>query len=267
MYSLRKFPGRTGIIGKPLPAPFPSFEMHKVTFRYGATSMIAGRPGSFKSVLALNIMVQWAKAGKSVLYFSADSDEFVVFMRVGAMLTGDSTDVVEGNLIRGNFASYTGAMSQLGHSLFVYQQSDVDEIASHMATFEHLFGAYPDAVFIDNLLNCVDSGEEWQQMLTVTKELDGMARETQSHICILHHTSEAVGVAGDPPPSWAVQGKITQIPRLVLTVAASGMGLYWSCVKNTNGPQDPTGRIVYQFLVNPSMRIDDVSFDVEMGQL
>src|ERR1035438_3939122 len=57
MYSLRKFNGRTGNIGQALPDVFPSFALARITFRQGATSMIAGPPGSFKSVTALNLII------------------------------------------------------------------------------------------------------------------------------------------------------------------------------------------------------------------
>ncbi len=53
MYAPDKYVRRIGNIGSPLPPPFFSLETHRIQFRRGATSMIAGTPGSCKTVLAL----------------------------------------------------------------------------------------------------------------------------------------------------------------------------------------------------------------------
>jgi RecA-family ATPase len=264
MYSLRKFASRTGKIGRPLPDPFPSFALHRITFRHGATSMIAGNPGSFKSVLALNMLTFWARAGKTGLYFSADSDEFTVARRVGAMLTGDADFAVEQNMTNSRVGRYVDAISEsLGSVHFYYKSTDMDGITATMRTFEAVYGAYPDFVVVDNLMDYVDAAGEWELMRTMTRDLDILARETKSHICILHHTSESAAPPGVVPPSRAVQGKVTQKARLVLTVAAIGTGLQLACVKNTNGPQDPTAKNVLTFFVQPSLRVEDISFRLE----
>lgn len=261
MYSLRKFASRTGVMGKALPDPFPSFGAWRMTFRHGATSMIAGNPGSFKSVLALNMLTYWAQCGLSGLYFSADSDEYTVARRVGAMITGDSDQTVEINMERGELRRYADAIGgSLQSTEFVYESLDMDGIAASVQTFESVYGDYPDVVFIDNLMDYVESADEWGLMRAMTRDLDVLARKTESHICALHHTSESVALPGAPPPSKAVQGKVTQKARLVLTVAAVGMNLLVACVKNTNGPQDPTGRNFLNFYVQPSLRVEDVSF-------
>jgi hypothetical protein len=261
VYSLRRFAGRTGSLGQPLPDPFESFSFHRITFRQGATSMIAGAPGSFKSVLALNMLAHWAKAGKSALYFSADSDEFTVAKRIGGILTDEATESVELQMQKGNTERYIQAMGALEATQFVYTQSDIEAISVNLRAFEVVYGAFPDVVFVDNLIDTVEDPTDWGGMIQCIKELDGLARETQSHICVLHHASEswAQGNPGKPPPSWAIQGKVNQIPRLVLTTAALGLALSVACVKNTNGPQDPTARIILPFLVQPSMRVDDIS--------
>ena len=266
MYSLRKFNGRTGNIGQPLPDVFPSFALARITFRQGATSMIAGPPGSFKSVTALNLMVSWAMAGKSILYFSADSDEFTVAKRVCGILTGDDSDTFEANANSGHVERYESVLASLDQVQFVYKQPDMDSIGRHVAAFEAVHGAYPDVIFVDNLIDTVEDPTDWGGMIAMIRDLDGMARETQAHICILHHASEEWSKShpSQPPPSWAIQGKVTQLSRLVLTVANSGMALYLACVKNTNGPQDREARVILQFLVGPNMRVEDVSFRRDM---
>lgn len=266
MYSLRRFPGRTGTLGTPLPDPFPSFALHRVIFRYGGVSMIAGAPGSFKSVLALNMFTEWATQGLCGLYFSADSDEFTVAKRLSGIVTGDSSDYVESKLAKGWSQTYTDALGKIDEcTRVVYSQCDVDDIALHMRAFEAVYGCFPGHVFVDNLIDTIDDPTDWGGMIQVLRDLDGLARETQAHICVLHHASEAWAKdnPGRPPPSWAIQGKVTQIPRLALTVGAMGLALSVACVKNTNGPADPTARMTMPFLVQPSMRVDDIGYQME----
>ena len=83
MYSPKRFAGRIGNIGRKLPDPFNSLGRENIHFRRGSTVMIAGKPGAFKTVVALNMVAKWAEHGTSVLYFSADGDEFTVVRRLG----------------------------------------------------------------------------------------------------------------------------------------------------------------------------------------
>ena len=53
------------------------------------------------------------------------------------------------------------------------------------------------------------------------------------------------------------QGKVTQIPRLVLTTAANYQDMLVCCVKNTNGPQDPDAKNPMSFEVGNSLRVQD----------
>src|SRR5450755_1703584 len=120
MYSLRKISSRGGMIGQPLPDPFRAFATNKIQFRYGGTSMIAGAPGCFKSVIALNLLSKWETMGLDSLYFSADSDEMTVWKRMAGIRTGDSVDLIEDTYINGNPAKYN--LAQPEYSRFVYSQ-------------------------------------------------------------------------------------------------------------------------------------------------
>jgi hypothetical protein len=259
MYAIRKFAGRTGGIGTALPDPFGMMGQSRVKFRLGGTSMIAGAPGSFKSVFALNLLTKWAETN-SILYFSFDSDEFTVAKRLSAILTDDDTDTVERDLTRNG--RYTAALARVNSASFVYRNFDLSGIEHHLGAFEAVHGAYPDIVFVDNLINTVDDPTDWGGMINVTKQLDILARETRSHVCVLHHASESWAQynPGMPPPSWAIQGKVNQIPRLVLTLACQGNLLRVACTKNTNGPQSPNASDYMSFTVQPSLRVDPFEY-------
>lgn len=261
MYSLAKFASRGRPLRRPLPDPYGVFALRNIRFRPGATSMIAGKPGSFKSVLALNLLARWAKADQSAVYFSADSDEYTVARRMAGILTGASPEKIEMDFLAGNYAAYMGALESLGNVRFEYRTLDIDEIAERLAAYETVHGDFPDVVFIDNLMNYVESAGEWERMRDMTRELDALARETKSHICVLHHASEGYGDPYLPPARTAVQGKVTQLARLVLTVGANGNVLLVACVKNTNGPQDAGADPMkcMRFQIEPSLSVMDVA--------
>lgn len=236
---------------------FSSFESQKVKFRHAATAMIAGAPGSYKSILTLNLAVGWARQGQKVLYFAGDVDEFTVIVRLSGILTGDTMEKAEGNILKKRTQEYVKALRRVGHLAFEYDKMDMDGIVTHVNAFEAVYGDFPDVIVIDSLLSYVDSAGEWECMRETSKQLDTLARETKAHIIIDHHTSETVGYR-QPPARDKVQGKITQVPRMVITVAAVDNVLHWSCVKNTHGPQHPEAEVVFDFLIEPSMRVVEV---------
>ena len=259
MYSLAKFHTRSGNIGKPLPTPFDVFDFERIKFRHGATSMIAGQPGSFKSVFALNMLTRWARMGQTAIYFSADSDEFTVARRCAGIMLDVDQATVEAELTRMNpaWGKYIDSLTSLGDARFEYRAMDIDKIAERLASFEQVYGDYPSAVFIDNLINYAESATDWGEMIDFIGELDALARETRAHICILHHASEGGVKAGAPVPRRDIQGKVTQLPRLVLTTASEGPHLIVACVKNTNGPQYPNADHWMDFVIRPSLQVEE----------
>ena len=219
--------------------------------------MIAGKPGAFKSILALNMLKYWTNSGFSAVYFSADSDEHTVARRLSGIITGTISDTINADFEAGRFRDYMPALESLGIARFEYRALDMEGIAERLAAYEAVYGDFPAIVFIDNLINFSPTSDDWGAMRDMTTELDALARETKSHICVLHHASESWGRAADPVPRAAIQGKITQIPRTVLTCAADGLMLKVCCVKNTNGPQFPDANRWMNFTVQPSLEITD----------
>jgi AAA domain len=265
VYSPAKFPARIGNIGSALPDPFNVFGANQIHFRHGATSMIAGAPGSFKSILALNMLAEWARLGIGVMYFSADSDEFTVIKRLSAILTGDNLDTVEGRILRRQTGRYVAALRKVDSVQFEYEQMDMATIANRVKSYEQIYGSPPDVIFVDNLIDFVDSPDDWGGMLIMTRELDALAKEIKAHVVVLHHAKLRMAETskrpefGRPPADYEIQGKITQIPRLVLTVAAENLSLKLSCVKNTNGPQTRDASLSWGFQVRTNMRLADIS--------
>ena len=259
MYALSKYHTRVGRIGTPLPPPYTSLESQKVKFRRGGTSLIAGQPGAFKSVFALNMLAHWAKCGMTSVYFSADSDEYTVARRMTGILSGQDMDAVEAMFKAKDYSHILPLLESLDKARFEYRALDVDGIADRLAAYEVVHGDFPDVVFVDNLINFAPSSQDWGAMIDFQNEMDAMAREFKSHICILHHVTDGFP-SGVPVPRSAIQGKVTQIPRLVLTVAAAGMQISVTCVKNTNGPQYPNADKWMNFQVHNSLQVEDMEY-------
>lgn len=262
MYSLKRSATRTGQLGKPLPIQFGTWDTAQVQFRRGATSMIAGIPGSFKSVLALNMAAWWAsRQHLSVLYFSADSDEYTVRRRVTGIITGNSQARIETSM-DANPHFCDAELSKLGNIEWVYDRMNAEGVKDHIEAFEVVYGAYPEAVFVDNLIDFAESPDDWAGMLLFIREMDAVARKTKAHICILHHAKIRTENkrSGWPPGDWEVTGKVTQLSRMVITVASEGRYLYWAPIKNTSGPQDREANMRYGFFVKESMRIKDTGY-------
>lgn len=268
MYSPHRFGDRVGNIGQPLPHPFKCLETNRATFRRGATSLIAGTPGSFKSVMALNMLCEWASHGVSSLYFAADSDEVTVVNRLSGILTGTNIDTVERRMMEGKRREYEGALRNrlAGRAEFEYEQMDIDDVVRHTRSYEAVYGGYPDVIFIDNLIDFVESPTDFGGMLEFIRDMDGLSKEIKSHVCILHHAKlrdtkkdkDSPDTPDDPmqpPADWEIQGRITQLSRLVITITAVGLNVNIAVVKNTNGPQTRDASRYFGFDVYGSMQV------------
>lgn len=200
--------------------------------------MIAGPPGAGKSTLALH----WAlKAQRPCLYFSADTHEFTMALRLASMITETPQVQIETHMTDGEWAA--GVLAQAKHIRWSFESApSLADIELEMEGFHEMYGQPPELVVVDNLLDCTHSdGDEWASMRSLLREFKWWARETGSSFLTLHHTSE--GVPGNPaPPRSAIQGKVAQTPALILTVTNSQPGFMGVCaVKNRYGPADASG--------------------------
>ncbi len=268
MYSPHKFADRIGNIGTPLPDPYKAFGYAQARFRLGQVSMIAGKPGSFKSVLALNMLVNWARQGITSYYFCADSEEFTVIKRLSGILTGENLNLIERRIIAGDHARYHDVLQrELGDRVqFEYERMDWDSIVYHIASYEAVYGGHPGIIFIDNLIDFVSNPQAWDEMLQFIGNCDDLSKQIKSHVCILHHAKLGDGdkdkkgearIPGTPPADHEIQGKLTQKARLTITIAAEDLSVKVAVVKNTLGPQDRNAQSPYSFTVYENMQMKD----------
>jgi predicted ATP-dependent serine protease len=248
-------------MGMPLPDTYRVLAGKKAHFRRGATSMIAGQPGAFKSTLALNICSDWAMKGLSGLFISADSDQHTVGKRCAAIVSGDSVAKIEPVIKSGG---YNDDLVKISDIHWEYKQMNLDQIDIRIRAHVAMYGKPPDFIVLDNLMNMVDNPADFQGQIRMTRDLDVIARRAGAHVMILHHTRE-IGAASHPPPRWEIQGKVSQFPRMILTLHCSPGGvnrnLMVAVVKNTNGPQDPSGEDYSDFIINTdNCRVDELEF-------
>lgn len=258
METIVKAAVRSGSTGAPLPPVYSCLERKLTKFRRAGTCMLAGPPGAFKSTLALNLVVSWASRGLAGLYISADSDAFTVGKRCAAIITGDDQQKVEKTIRTGQYAE---PLKMLDNVHWEFRPLNMKQLDLRMRAFEQMYGRFPDFVVIDNLMNCVEGPGDWNGQLMMTRDLDTLSRASLSHILILHHSQENKDGSntGRPPARWEIQGKVNQFPRLILTVNAIGPHMMLATVKNTNGPQDPTGNDYEDFMIQTgNCRIEEV---------
>jgi len=267
MYSPNRFARRVGNIGQKLHDPFRSLGRQQVHFRRGNTSMIAGVPGSFKSIWALNAIAEWSRHNVTAMYFSADGDEFTVVRRLAGILTGDNADIVESRMVRHDVEQYENILKDLKGIEFEYEQFDFEEIVTHVKSYESVYGAFPDVIVLDNLIDFVSSPMAYDEMMILIKQLDGLSKEIKSHVMVLHHArliSEKWNARnprpmGQPPADHEIAGRLTQLPTVVLTMAAAGLHLNVACVKNRNGKQYRDASYYEEFAVMQNMQIREWS--------
>lgn len=235
---------RTRSSGIPLPDRFPSLAQAGIRFRRGQVHMICGRPGAGKSLLALDYAVH---AGVNTLYISADSDEDTVFNRVAAQRL--NMEVAEVEEMRGTPAQaiLEEDLAELRNIKFVYNPNpSLDDIDEELAAWNEVYGAQPDLIVVDNLMNCQPDGndQEYLGYVQLTKAFHEVARHTGSAMIVLHHTSESTGKPTEPQGSAAVMGKTNAMPEVVITVALEPElnEFRLAAVKNRNGKADASAR-------------------------
>lgn len=237
----------------PLPDPFPALATspYKVRLRKGQVVMVAGPPGAGKTVWALAAVLAMRSP---CLYISADSDEDTMAARAAANLTGHPIDSVLQTIQYGLYAEEYGPVLRDCPIRFEYEPSDpsLQDISNSLTAWLELNGKYPDVLVLDNLMNlATNDGNEWQGMRQAVKDLHYLARKLRICVIVLHHTSEQdPGHIQSAPPRSAIQGKVSQLPALVLTLANNGSELYVAVVKNRHGPADPLAKAPVVMIVD-----------------
>lgn len=254
MLTLKRSASRGIESGRLLPYPFPVFGELEIDFRTSSITLIAGPPGSMKSILATNIIENMRyEDGRrpTCLYFSNDTNERTTAARVLAMLTDTPTRECQ-ELLATDKKLAAEALAEWSHVALSYRKNpDLEYINQQADAYCEIWGEYPDQVVIDILMNVDYDGAGEMNFWDLMKEFNILAEEWDTHLVIVHHTSESAK-AGSPPPRSALMGKNAHLPAVILTLwGDSDEGtLDIAKVKNRNGVQDPEAKKPFRLMAN-----------------
>lgn len=225
---------------------FHTFENAGIRLREGTVSVIAGTPGSMKTGLAL----AWVLGlNKPTLYFSADSEDFEMVERVASNKTGHSMAQ-----IRQNPSAYAEALADVPIRFTFEDSPTYSDVELEVAAYAEVHGHWPGVIVIDNLLNLVGENEnEWGAHRDHMRVVHRLTRITRATTLLLAHMSDdKADPSGVPQGRTKLQGKVSHLPKMILSLAFDGQVLKASAVKNRFGPADASGQNYASLWVNPN---------------
>lgn len=244
--------------GEPLPVPWPIFASKKIALRRSGMHMIAGPPGSMKTLFTLNMVNEMGKI--PTLYHSSDSDDFTMASRAFSMRTGTPGEDAE-DLVLNTPDAAVEALRELSHVKWSFHAAPtLDHMWNTAEAFREVHGEYPHHTVIDILMDVDYEGASEQNYWGLMAELKVMARDQQTALTIVHHTSEGAK-AGSPPPRAAIMGKANQLPTLILTLWGDGHAgtLDVAVVKNRFGPGDAMAKKTFRMSAQPGISLVEES--------
>lgn len=205
-----------------------------------------------KTVLAVNIV---RRMGPEVptLYHSSDSDDFTMASRALAMHQNIDTTQAEQEVMLQTKVAYE-ALKDYQHIRWSFKSSPtLEHMWAEAEAYRTLKGTYPHHTVIDIMMDVDYEGAGEQNYWALMAELKDMAREQETAITVVHHTSESAK-AGSPPPRSAIMGKANQLPVLILTLWGDSHAgtLDVATVKNRFGPGDALGRQYFTMAADPA---------------
>lgn len=218
-----------------------------VKFRHGQVIMVAGRSGSQKSGFAIWLAAQWAVP---TLYFSADMSMNTASVRLAATVSGDSSEEVDENLEGRNAraAEYTDLLRDLPIRLCFDRPLGWLGFMHELDAYVELYDAYPELIVVDNLMDIEGAESDYTGQMEAMGILTELARNTGATVLIMHHASdkswEAKTDPWAPPSRDQVKGGLSEKPELSLSVGLDPNShiFYVACIKQRNGPSDPTAK-------------------------
>ena len=221
---------RAGSTGRHLPHVDALADLYArgVELRQSQLLMVTGRPGAGKTFFTQWLMSEMAKKARETgdecpgIYFFLDGTPFTAAVRQAAWATGDTTQSIAAALDGPGAAYYEDALADLGQDIsFVFdRRPELPAIQSEIDAYVELWDRYPSWIVVDNLLNVEGCFEDHHVQKDVLAEFQALAFDTGACVIVLHHASEAgVKDYAKPPRVGDTDGKVTQLPEVVLTVA------------------------------------------------
>lgn len=214
----------------------------------GDTTMVAAKPGSGKSALAMAFALQ---AQVPSLYMCADTSPWTTSVRLGAAtstLRGERLTQAEmGDLAEREPDTAAALLGASPHLAWEFNDAPTPErTADTMNNYRLVHGHLPDLVVVDNLLDAVGSdaqtvGDEWGTYRRAMLAFRNLARDYDTAVMVLHHVSDSKDL-GHPPPRAEIMGRVSQHAATTLTVRPCPGGLQVAKVKARGSECDPSGQ-------------------------
>jgi hypothetical protein len=225
-------------------------------FYRGMVSMVAGVPGAMKSMFAL----AYANAtGLDCLYFSADSDSASQLSRLSAMRSGVDSDYTRVHL---NTPQGEETLAESKVQFCFDANPDLPDMQDEVDAWVEKYNSFPDIIVVDNLRNIWNgdgSGSEHASYKATQQLLITLARNTGACVITLHHMvlpsvtdKDADDKMRYPRPQYAIDGKVSQLPDFILSVAKDGDDFRFAVVKDRYRPFDPSGKTYHELVVDGS---------------
>src|SRR6185437_3665150 len=230
---------RRGDSGVPLPVVYPSLAARGANICKSQLTLLVAPPSGGKTLLALNLLTKLPK-DVSILAFLLDGGGYLVAgTKLACCITGDVYADVKASIMDGDDRYLSLVNRSLPNLFTVFHASGLDDVQREINAHEQRFGLPPDVVLIDVLGSIAGQyDDEWGTLKAMTLELDSIAQAEQCAVIAAHHTTDLVTT--DPAERTKILGKITQYPRLVLSVGFNAdTGEYKiAVVKNSEGKTD-----------------------------
>jgi hypothetical protein len=132
--------------------------------------------------------------------------------------------------------------------------------------YKEIHGQYPHHTVVDILMDVDYEGAGEQNYWALMAEFKVLARDQNTSLTIVHHTSESAK-AGSPPPRSAIMGKANQLPTTIITLWGDSVKelLSIAVTKNRFGPQDAMAKKFFNMKVQPSMcKVEELEGDADI---
>lgn len=254
MHDLSRIVAR-GITGKaPLRAPFRSWAERGMLFYPGSVHLLAGKAGTFKSMVALNAIVNM---GETALAFSNDTDDLTTAARLLGMTTGRSVDEMRRWAVEGRHEA-AAILRRYSFIRWAFDPNpELNVVWDYVHAYAERYGDWPRVILIDIASNVglESSYDEWGALRELMRQANVLARVTNAAVIAVHHCGDGARTPDDHPcPSRAdVMGKITALPVLITTMGKDSRGgLHAACVKARHAESDESGASSFRMHVDPS---------------
>lgn len=202
--------------------------------------MVAGMPAAMKSMFALNLV---HLIGEPTLYFSADSDSAVQTSRLAAMITGINHSSIRDQMGKdpAQAARFRDVLTASNVQFSFDSNPDIYDMEAEVSAWVELYDEYPKIIVVDNLRN-IYTGQDTEHSgyKMVQQMLIDLSRQTGACVLTLHHMSEGGGrKSTEPAPRSAIDGKVSQLPDLIVSVAREGDQFRMVSIKNRHAEDHP----------------------------